>query len=128
MIGIIKIEGFGLALRGIPINGGKACGLAPPNKDDIYRTPEFNRILIIQCFLNLPQAVCYPMDYTSRSRQCGHSVLITSYVLPSVFFSIILNIPRVLEISPLGPELQEYRHYLSFYMYYQVRNMRLSFV
>ena len=21
-----------------PINGGKACGLAPPNKDDIYHT------------------------------------------------------------------------------------------
>ena len=69
------------------------------------------------------KAVCFPLSYNSRTRQFGHPCLITSYVLPSVFFAIILNIPRILEILPIGMHLQEYRHYLSFYMYYQVKNL-----
>ena len=61
------------------------------------------------------------MSYNSRTTKYGHPCLITSYVLPSLFFAIILNIPRILEILQIGVNLEEYSSdYLSIYMYYQV--------
>ena len=41
-------------------------------------------------------------------------------MLPSVGLAFLLNIPRVLEISPLGQVLEQNQSYLIFFMFYQV--------
>ena len=64
--------------------------------------------------------MCFPLGYSYRTRRLGHAYLITSYVLPSLLLAIFLNIPRILEISPLGARLDKNKYYLRFYMYYQV--------
>ena len=64
--------------------------------------------------------MCFPLSYSYRIRRHGQACLITSYVLPSLLLAILLNIPRILEISPLGVRLDKNKYYLRFYMYYQV--------
>ena len=64
--------------------------------------------------------MCFPHSYSYRTRRLGQAYLITSYVLPSLLLAISLNIPRILEISPIGVTLDKNKHYLRFYMYYQV--------
>ena len=64
--------------------------------------------------------MCFPLSYSYNTRRHGQAFLITSYVLPSLVLAIFLNIPRILEISPIGVRLDKNKHYLRFYMYYQV--------
>ena len=64
--------------------------------------------------------MCFPLSYSYNTRRHGQAFLITSYVLPSMLLAIFLNIPRILEISPIGVRLDKNNHYLRFYMCYQV--------
>ena len=82
---------------------------------------QFSAHIIIVIIIKYFQAVCFPHSYSFRTRKIGVACLISIYILPSVSLAVALNVPRVLEISPLGAQLEENKHYLSFYMYYQVR-------
>ena len=44
-----------------------------------------------------------------------------AYVLPSVLLGLLLNIPRILEHSPLGQVLEQTDLYLQSFLVYQVR-------
>ena len=67
------------------------------------------------------QAVCFAHLYSSRIVRIGLPCLMAAYVLPSVLLGVVLNIPRILEHSPLGKVLEQTDMYLKFVLFYQVR-------
>ena len=68
----------------------------------------------------------FPLNYNCRTARFGHTCLVTCYIMPAIFFAIILNIPRLVEI---GNSMQDSStNYLTIYMYYQVGGLNQKHV
>ncbi|XP_023335619.1 FMRFamide receptor isoform X2 [Eurytemora carolleeae] len=65
-------------------------------------------------------AVCSPHTYQSRLATRGQCKIILSYILPVVLFSIVLNLPRLLVMTPLGGMARDSSLLLKLGIYSQV--------
>ena len=53
----------------------------------------------------------------------GRVRLVLHYLVPSLLFSILFNIPRILDLTPLRDRLAGDPQYVQFYVGYQVNTM-----
>ena len=81
------------------------------------------------CFLNLNtlsllfsslKAVCLAHNYNYRNARIGHRRLLLRYVCPVLVLAILLNIPKLIEISPLGEIMKDNYSFWPLFVLYQV--------
>jgi len=75
--------------------------------------------IIVSCTIERHQAVCYPHTYKMRLIKMGENSLVSYYTLPTVFLSILLNVPRFISYTPFGLILQSHPIYLRFLLTFQ---------
>ena len=59
-------------------------------------------------------------NYNYRNARIGHRRLLLRYVCPVVVLAILLNIPKLIEISPLGEILKNNYSFWPLFVLYQV--------
>ena len=71
-------------------------------------------------FVSSLKAVCLAHNYNYRNARIGHRRLLLRYVCPVVVLAILLNIPKLIEISPLGEILKNNYSFWPLFVLYQV--------
>ena len=66
------------------------------------------------------KAVCLAHNYNYRNARIGHRSLLLRYVCPVLLLAILLNIPKVIVISPLGDTLKDSYLFWCVFVLYQV--------
>ena len=74
------------------------------------------------------KAVCLAHNYNYRNARIGHRSLVLRYVCPVLVLAILLNIPKLIEISPLGDILKNNYSFWPLFVLYQVNySWRVTF-
>ena len=67
------------------------------------------------------KAVCLAHNYNYRNARIGHRILLLRYICPVLCLAFLLNIPKVIEISPLGEIMKDNYAYWPLFVFYQVK-------
>ena len=78
----------------------------------------FIRILLFTS--SFIKAVCLAHNYNYRNARIGHTSLLLRYICPVLLLAILLNIPKVIVISPLGDALKDNFLFWKIFFLYQV--------
>ena len=69
--------------------------------------------------------MCLAHNYNYRNARIGHRSLVFRYVCPVLVLAILLNIPKLIVISPVGDVLKDNHSFWHLVVLYQVNVIEL---